>query len=116
LSDSNAAPVHDGPNPAPNNRALQVIVIVLGIFIVLAFTALVVGFFSRLSGGHGAASSPGMAATELALPPGSKIIQVQVTTTNRIVMAVQTPTGNEVDIVDTDSGRLVARIKPVAAK
>jgi flagellar basal body-associated protein FliL len=114
LSDSNSAPANDDPNLAPNNRALKAIVIVLGVLIVLAFVALVVGFFSRLSAGHSAGSS--MAATELALPPGSKIVQVQVTTTNRIVMAVQTPSGNEVDIVDTDSGRLVARIKPVPAK
>jgi flagellar basal body-associated protein FliL len=113
LSDSTTVPANDDPNTAPNNRGLKAIVIILGVLIVLAFAALVVGFFSRLSGGRDPAA--GGAVSELALPPGSKIIQVQVTTTNRIVMAVQTPTGNEVDIVDTDTGRLIGRIKPVPA-
>jgi hypothetical protein len=108
-------PANDDPNTtAPNNRGLKAIVIILGVLIVLAFAALVVGFFSRLSG-HSGGGTVGD-ATQVLLPPGSKIIQVQLTTTNRIVMAVQTPAGNEVDIFDTDTGRLISRIKPEPAK
>jgi flagellar basal body-associated protein FliL len=105
-------PANDDPNniAAPSNRGLKAIVIILGILIVLAFAALVVGFFSRLSGGGGSGSSD--SATQMLLPAGSKILQVQVTTNSRIVMAVQTPSGAEVDIFDTDTGRLVGRIKP----
>jgi hypothetical protein len=117
LSDSNSAtpPANDDPNTiaAPSNRGLKAIVIILGILIVLAFAALVVGFVSRLSGHGGGGSSSG--TTQVLLPPGSKILQVQVTTNSRIVMAVQTPAGSEVDIFDTDTGRQVGRIKPEPA-
>jgi hypothetical protein len=109
-------PANDDPNniAAPSNRGLKAIVIILGILIVLAFAALVVGFFSRLSGG-GRGSAPSGAAAQVLLPAGSKILQIQITTNNRVVVAVQTPSGNEVDIFDTDDGRLIGRIKPEPA-
>lgn len=116
MSDTATLPANDDPKGAPSNRGLTVIVIVLGVLIVLAFGALVIGFVTRL-GGHGeTSSSAGGEPTRYTLPMGSKILQVQLTTPNRIIMAVQTPTGNEVDIFDTDTGRLVGQIKPTPAR
>jgi hypothetical protein len=104
-------PANDDPKAAPNYRALRAIVIILGVLIVLAFLALVWGFITRL-GGHSGAVSASDRAPDYFLPMGSKIIQVQTTTTSRIVMAVQTPAGSEVDIFDADTGRLIVRIRP----
>ena len=110
---SESTPANDDPKVAPVNRGLKAIVIVMGVLIVLAFSALVIGFVTRLVG-HGEAA--GGEPTRYMLPMGSKILQVQVTTTARIIMAVQTPTGNEVDIFDTDTGRLIGQIKPAPAR
>ena len=106
-------PANDDPKAAPNYRALRAIVIILGVLIVLAFLALVWGFITRL-GGHSTsgAVSASDRAPDYFLPVGSKIIQVQTTTTSRIVMAVQTPAGSEVDIFDADTGKLIVRIRP----
>jgi hypothetical protein len=102
-------PANDDPRNAPSYRAMRAIVIILGVLIALAFVALIWGFIARLSG-HAGGNPTGPA--DFALPQGSKILQVQVTTTARIVMAVQTPQGNEVEIFDTDDGHLIGRIHP----
>jgi hypothetical protein len=114
LSDSVTTPANDDPKAVPANRGLTIIVIVLGVLIVLAFGALAIGFVTRMGGRHETPSGDGPA--RYMLPMGSKILQVQVTTTNRIIMAVQTPGGNEVDIFDTDTGRLIGQIKPAAGR
>lgn len=112
-----STPANDDPKGAPVNRGLLTIVIVLGVLIVLAFAALVIGFVTRLGGGHrSVAVADGTGPVQYALPAGSKILQAQVTTGNRIIMTVQTPAGNEVDIFDTDTGRLVSQIKPASAR
>ncbi len=100
---------HSDPVAAPNYKVVRAIVIILGVLIVLAFTALVWGFIARLSG-HGADASA--QAPDFVLPAGAKIVQVTPTTSNRMVVVLQTPAGGEVDIFDTDTGKLVVRIRP----
>lgn len=77
--------------------------------IVLAFVALIWGLISSFSGHRAGDASR---AADYMLPQGSKILQIQTTTTGRIVMAVQTPEGSEVDIFDADTGKLIVRIRP----
>ena len=45
-----------------------------------------------------------------ALPPGAKIVEMQ-TQQGRLILRLRTQAGDEVDILDTDDGHLVARIK-----
>jgi len=88
------------------------VVIILGILIVAALAALVIGGIMKFSGHHGApVASP--AAFSAQLPPGARITSIQ-TSGNRVVIAVHTAQGDEVDIFDTDTGRSVARIAPAS--
>lgn len=93
----------------PNLRLMKIIVGVLGVLILLAFIALIVGFVMRLNGHAPGSSNP--APVRYALPPHSRILSTQMTSNDRIVLTVATPTGNEIDIFDTDSGALVSQIK-----
>jgi hypothetical protein len=84
---------------------LKAVVIGLGALIVIALAFVAIGIVSRL-GGHGAAPPAGA----FALPPGAKIVEMQ-SEPNRLILRVHTQAGDEVDILDTEDGHLVARIK-----
>lgn len=87
------------------------VVIVLGVLIVIAIALVIVGIFTRVSG-HGAPPAPAVAAaTRYMLPPGSKILTMQITN-NRLVLGVRTGSDSEVDIFDTQTGQLIGQIKP----
>ncbi len=86
---------------------MKAVVIILGVLIVLAFGALIVGAGLKLAGHHRAADAGAIAA----LPPGARITTIE-TSGNRLILGLRTGEGDEVDIIDTDTGRLVARIKP----
>jgi hypothetical protein len=84
---------------------LKAVVIGLGALIVIALAFVAIGIVSKL-GGHGAAQP----SDAFALAPGAKIVEMQSEPT-RLILRVRTEQGDEVDIVDTDDGHLVARIK-----
>jgi hypothetical protein len=85
---------------------MKMVVIVLGVLIVLAVAALIAGAVLKGTGAHRAAD-----AAIATLPPGARITAIQ-TSGDRIVLGVHTADGDEVDIVDAESGKLVARIRP----
>ena len=87
---------------------MKTIVTVLGVLILLAFIALIVGFVMRLSG-HAPGSSNPVAAV-YTLPAHSRVTSMQIANGNRIVLTVATPDGSEIDIFDTDTGKLVGKI------
>jgi hypothetical protein len=97
----------DDPKASATYRAMKAVVIILGVLIVVAFGALVVGA-GRMLAGHHRAGGDGPAA--LTLPPGARITAIE-TNGNRLILGLRTAEGDEVEIVDTDTGRLVARIK-----
>lgn len=97
----------DDPRAAATYRATKAVVIILGVLIVIALIALVVGVGFKLAGRHGGRGAEAATAT---LPPGAKITAIE-TSGNRLILGLHTGEGDEVDIVDTDSGHLVARIK-----
>jgi len=105
-------PANDDPNavaaPPPNYKLVRAIVIILGVLILLAFIALIWGFIAKLTG-----HDPSAPATQADynLPVGSKIVQITPTTNSRLVLGVQTPDGAEVDLFDTETGKLVSRIR-----
>ena len=84
---------------------LKAVVIGLGALIVIALAFVAIGIVSKL-GGHGAAAPAGA----FALPPGAKIVEMQSEPT-RLILRVHTEQGDEVDILDTEDGHLVAKIK-----
>lgn len=83
-------------------------VILLGVLIVIALGILVAGLVTRFShGGHEpAANGP----AEFTLAPGTRLVSVDLNA-DRLVLRLRGPAGDEVDIVDTQSGRLVAKIR-----
>jgi len=101
----------DDPKAAPTYRALKAVVILLGVLIVAAFGALIIGGAMKLAGHR---SAPPQAALASDLPADAKILSLQ-TTGNRIVVALRTPQGDEIDIFDAETGKPVARIRAVSA-
>jgi len=67
----------------------------------------VVGFIMRMTG-SGPKKAPDVASFTLA--PGAKITQMEVSG-DRLILRIRTGTGDEIDIIDTKSGKLVGQIK-----
>ena len=92
-----------------SHRLMLAVVIVLGVLIVIALGILVVGLVTRFSAPHPAPD--GAASGEsFALPPGAMVIEMQ-TEPNRLILHVHAADGDEIDIIDTEDGHLVSRIK-----
>ena len=108
-----AGTAHD-PKENANYRVLQAVVIILGILIVFAFVALVIGAISKFSGHRSAADAASPASVAAYLPAGSRIISFQASG-DRVIVAVHAPGGDEVDIFEAETGKPVARIRPATA-
>jgi hypothetical protein len=101
------------PNAGPSYRVMRVVVIVLGVLMVLMFAAVVAGFFIKMK--HDVPAGPGGAPAAFLLAPGARIVSEE-TSGDRVIIHVKTPGGDEIDIVDTESGRLVGQVKSTPAK
>lgn len=95
------------PAQTSSARMLKAVVIGLGVLIVIALGLIVVGIVRKFSGPAAPAAAQ---SAVFSLPPGARIVEMQ-SQPNRLVLRVHTQAGDEVDIVDTEDGRLVARIK-----
>ena len=97
----------NAPERGPGHRLLMAVVIFLGILILIGLGALVVGIAKKMGG-----PSKGGAAPEAALVlPADASIETMEVSGNRLVLRVKTGTGEEIDIVDTEDGHVVSRIK-----
>lgn len=95
------------PAKTTSHRLMLAVVIVLGALIVIALILLVVGMMTKF-GGH---DRPPVTDTGMfALPANAQILDMQ-SQPNRLILRIRTPKGDEVDIIDTDDGHLVSRIK-----
>ncbi len=98
-------------------RAAKLAVIVLSALIILALIGLVVGGILKLNG-HSTHVLPGGGAPAdsgaFVLPPGTKILSKDVQP-GRLILQLRGPEGDEIAIVSTDDGHLIARIKASAA-
>lgn len=74
--------------------------------IILAVIALVVGGIAKLSKKPSAQNS----GVAFQLPGGARIVSVD-TQPSRLILRVRETSGEEIDIIDTEDGHLVARIK-----
>jgi len=95
-----------GPQNTLAYRGAKYAVIILSALIILALIALVVGVAMKLSG---RLSRPSASGQTFVLPRGAKIVTTDVQP-GRIVLHVRSPQGDEIDIIETDTGRLVSRI------
>ena len=92
---------------------MRVVVIVLGVLMMLMFAAVVAGFFIKMK--RDVPAGPGAMPEAILLAPGAHIVSEE-TSGDRLVVHVKTSAGDEIDIVDTESGRLVGQIKPTPGK
>lgn len=83
----------------------------LGLCIVAAFVALVYGAISGWSKHSTPEAAAPDAATLQKLPAGATIVDMKVDG-GRTVVRLKTKAGEEIDIYDTATGKLVARIVP----
>jgi ribosomal protein L2 len=97
-----------GPQGTLAYRAAKVAVIVLTALIILALIGLVVGSVMKLSG-RSTKLTGGGASQTLALPQGARIVSSE-SQPGRLILHVRSPAGDEIDIVNTDDGKLVGRV------
>ena len=76
--------------------------------IVIALGAVALGIVQKFS--HPSAPHAAGVSEAFALPQGAKIVEMQ-TSGSRVVLHVRSADHDEIDIVDTADGRLIARIK-----
>jgi hypothetical protein len=90
------------------HRGLLALVIGLGVLIVMAVIAIVVVAVTRP--GSAPAPSAAPAAQVFALPKGAVIVALE-SQPGRLILHLRTVSGEEIDILDTSDGHLVARIR-----
>ena len=89
-------------------RGAKVAVIVLSALIILALIGLVVGVVMKLSG---RSTHLGEAVGQpLTLPQGARILATEVQP-GRLILHVRSAEGDEIDIVSTEDGRLIGRVR-----
>ena len=104
---SEALATKDDPKDTLSYRLARAAVIILGVLLVIAFAVLVVGIVMKMSRpGAESATSPAKYSLEL----GARILSVD-SQPGRVILHVRSPAGDEIDIVDVQSGRLVSQIK-----
>lgn len=100
-------------------RNLKILIVGMGVLILLGLGAVVL----RIVTGGGAQQQSGTATSVLAsaggeiaveLPPGAKVVSVSVSG-NRLAVHHESPAGTGIAIIDLDTGRRVADVKPLAA-
>jgi hypothetical protein len=84
------------------------IVVILGVLIVLAFGALVGGFVIKLMGAGSKGAKPYVA--DVAIAPGTTVIGTELND-GKVALKLNTPTGEEIVIVDASSGRELGRVR-----
>jgi hypothetical protein len=89
------------------------LVIIMSALLVLALIAVVWGMVRQtriLLGGRQTAPAAAGTAARIVLAPGARIVSAQ-TEAGRLVLHLTTPAGEEVEIIDLASGKLIQQIK-----
>jgi hypothetical protein len=92
-------------------RFLLAAVILLGVLIVIALGVLVVGLTMRV-GGHRTARNESP-AVQFTVPAGTRVVSSDVSG-DRLVLCLRGAFGDEIDIIDMQTGRLVAKVRASA--
>jgi hypothetical protein len=110
LSDPGTAPLLSPSRPTAAYRGLLAAVILLGVLIAIALGVLVIGLVTRFSGGHG---NTARGPAQFTLAAGTRIVSVDVSA-DRLILRLHGPAGDEIDIIDTQTGRLIAKVRAAA--
>jgi hypothetical protein len=99
----------EDPTKTTAYRVAKAAVIILGILIAIAFVALIVGFIYRLT--HNSNAPQAMEGTPLMyqLKTGAKIVDMKADA-GHVILRIRTDQGEEIEIIDDASGRVVTRI------
>jgi hypothetical protein len=101
------------PQARPGLRAAWTMVIIMSVLLAVALLAVVWGFMRQarvlLEERHSQAP-PADVAASLTLIPGAHIVSAQ-TEAGRLVLRVVTPAGEEVEVIDLATGKLIQQIK-----
>jgi hypothetical protein len=97
------------PTKTTSYRLARAAVIILGVLLAFAFVLLVVGLIWRMTG-HKSATETQEGPARFTLPPGTRIISLDFQP-GHLILHARSPQGEEVDIFDTDTGRLVGQVK-----
>ncbi len=103
------APAIEDPTKTTAYRVAKSAVIILGVLIAAAFVALIVGFVYRLSHNTGAPQAVSATPLMYQLKTGAKIVDMKVDS-GHVILRIRTDQGEEIAIIDDDSGRVVSRI------
>ena len=104
---SEALATKDDPKDTLSYRLARAAVIILGVLLIIAFAVLVAGIVMKMSRPSAeSATSP----AKYSLEPGARILSVD-SQPGRVILHVRSSAGDEIDIVDVQSGRLVSQIK-----
>lgn len=95
------------PQKTTSHRLMLAVVIFLGVLIVIAVCIMVAGLLMKFSG---RAQQRATDTGTFALPPGARIVEMQ-SQSNRLILHLRTPAGDEIDIVDIGDGHVISRIK-----
>ena len=106
LTEPGTAPPALSEKSSVTYRGALAAVIFLGVLIVVAIGVLVIGLVTRFSG-HQAATP---AFAQFTLAPGNRLLSTDVAA-DRLILRLRGPAGDEIDIIDTQTGKLVARIR-----
>jgi hypothetical protein len=98
------------PAKTTSQRLMFAVVIFLGVLIVIALVLLVVGMMRKMSAPTAPQAASVSATGAFALPTGARVIEMQ-SEPQRLILHVRAADGDEIDIVDTEDGHLIARIK-----
>jgi hypothetical protein len=89
-------------------------VIIMTVLFLLALVAVIWGFLRQgrllLAARSAPAAAAAPAAAVLTLTPGARIVSVR-TEAGKLVLEVSTPGGEEVEIIDLQTGKLTGQVK-----
>ena len=112
-SENGIAPVATPVQRGAAYPFLVAAVILLGVLIVIALGVLVVGLSMRL-GGHGSSRGDSSPA-QFTLAEGARVVSVDVSG-DRLVLRLKGSFGDEIDIIDIETGRLIAKLRSATPK
>ena len=98
------------PKSTLTYRAAKAAVIVLSALIILALIGLVVGAIIKLSGRSTHVIGSGASGAAYHLPAGATILST-ATDNGKLILHVRSGEGDEIDILSTDDGHLIAQVK-----
>ncbi len=98
------------PKNSGTYRAARAAVIILSILLVLGVIALAAGFVRQYRLYQARQPAPIGAAVRVTLAPGAHIVSAAAEG-GKLVLHVQTPAGDEVDVMDLATGVLTAQVK-----